>query len=140
MSTAARKKNVQKPAVVLCSRGLSFIKRLHYPVEWAMQNGIERVILLHSPEGKYSPAFALKIEKEARELFAATNAQLRHEKRKKLQFELLLKKGKLQTNIAELIAVEDIRIVFVGMKMLDYRLSEIKKLRTSFHFIADKRK
>lgn len=106
-------------------------------VDWAERNGVGNVILLHCPEHKYSPEFARDIEKMAHELFPRMQQQLKEEGRNPLHFELLLTEGLLHEHLATLIAAGDIVMVFAGMKMLDYRLAEIKKLKAPFFFLGD---
>jgi len=52
------------------------------------------------------------------------------------EFEFISRKGFLQNNIDDL-ATQKSRIstIFVGKRMLDYRLSEVKDLHTPLYFI-----
>lgn len=122
-------------AVVLCSRGYSFLSRMHSPVEWALKCGIQNVILLHCPEDKYSPSFVEDVEEKALALFDEINKSLIF-RGKQIHFEFLCCRGLLHENLAELIAQGDVRIVFVGRKMLDYRANEIKRLTVPFFFLV----
>ncbi len=124
------------PAVVLCSRGFSFEKRLEFVAKYAQHNKVKRVVLLHCPEKKYSKGFVTQVTERAEELFEELNKYFRRRDDRELDFELLCKEGLLQDNLRELIEERDVRVVFVGMKMLDYRLNEIKKLDAPFYFIG----
>lgn len=99
--------------------------------DYAVRNGVRDVILLHCPEKKYSDAFVATIQKKADAVFTEINKDLK----KPLRFKLDIRKGLLQKNLADLLEEEDVLTVFVGLKMLDYRLSQIKKLKTAFYFL-----
>lgn len=121
---------------VLCSRGYSFLERMEAVVRWASQHHVDRVVLLHCPEGKYSEALLAEVEKLAQIRFGAVNARLVTEGRKELTFEFLGRPGLLQENIEVLVEKEEqVSIIFVGNKMLDYRLGEIKRLPAPFIFL-----
>jgi len=44
--------------------------------------------------------------------------------------------GSLQDNIETMIAEGDVSIIFVGSKMLDYRLKDVKRLEVPFFFMS----
>lgn len=120
---------------VLCSRSRSFLGRIGTVAQWADKNGIGSVTLLHCPEDKYTEPELKIIEREANAGFEAINAELAARRRPKLSFHFLGRPGLLQDNILELIGQKNISIVFVGKKMLDYRLSDVKKLDVPFVFL-----
>ncbi|MDB4978190.1 MAG: hypothetical protein JWM56_376 [Candidatus Peribacteria bacterium] len=139
MPAKTAEKNPQKlpaPSVVLCSRGYSFEDRLEGVTDYAERNKVKKVILLHCPEKKHSEKFVQDIQEHAVKLFAATNKKLLKHGKKELKFELRMEEGLLEDNLKKLLAKENVSVVFVGMKMLDYRLSEIKKLKTAFYFMG----
>lgn len=126
------------PAVVLCSRGFSFERRLEKAVEFAQRNHIRNVLLLHCPERRYSEPLAREVELRAERLFEECNGHLREMGEDGLTFELLLCKGLLQENLRLLLAQDragEVVTVFVGDKMLDYRLEDIKTMRVPFFFV-----
>lgn len=129
-------KNSQ-PFVVLGSRGRSFIERLPVVVDWADKHKIGKVMLLHCLEDNYTPKMAEEISAEAQKEFDTINADRKGEGKKELKFTYLSRKGFLQDNINELAKNEgaNLTTIFVGKKVLDYRLSEIKDLAVPFYFI-----
>ncbi len=121
---------------VLCSRGDSYISRMDAVVEWAEKHAVPGILLLHCPEAKYSEAFLKATEAKARELFADVNARLAGEGRKEMTFSFVGRPGLLQNNIEQLLRENDqVSIVFVGTKMLDYRLQDVKRLQVPFIFL-----
>jgi hypothetical protein len=138
--TAVPQRRSKGPAVVLCSRGFSFERRLRKVVEYAQRNAVRNVILLHCPERRYSEPLVREVTERAERLFEDINADVRETGEDELTFELLFGKGTLHENLLQFLdndVREDIMTVFVGMKMLDYRLEEIKKLDTALYFIGD---
>lgn len=121
---------------VLGSRGLSFKERLARVIDWADLHGISRVILLHCPEDRYTGEFIIEMEKEAQSVFAAIRAERKKQEKEPIELELLLRPGTLQQNLEAVLRSYDVSMVFVGSKMLDYRLDEVKKLGAPFTFLA----
>lgn len=123
------------PVAVLCSRGYSFPERMRTVVDWAKQHGVENIALLHCPEEKYSPEFVDGVRKRAEQLFRQFNQELNAEGHRDMTFEFLCGPGLLQDNIESLIAEGDVSIIFVGSKMLDYRMEDVKRLSVPFYFM-----
>ncbi len=123
------------PTAVLCSRGWSFLDRLRSVTDWAVGHGVKSVTLLHCPESRYSERFKEDVETQANALFGAINAALESEGKKPLDFTLVIRPGFLQDNIESFLSGHETSIVFVGSKMLDYRLEDVKRLRVPFIFI-----
>lgn len=123
------------PVAVLCSRGYSFPQRMRTVVEWAKAHDVDNIALLHCPEDKYSKAFVAGVKTRAKELFMQMNNELAAEGGKEMNFEFLCGPGMLQDNIESLIAEGDVSIIFVGSKMLDYRLDDVKRLSVPFYFM-----
>ncbi len=124
------------PVAVLCSRGRSFIKRMNTVVEWAEEHHVSNITLLHCPESKYSETYVNEMQQLAKEQCATINKNREAEGKKKLHFEFIGRHGALQDNIEELIKNDDISIIFVGRKMLDYRLQDVKRLSVPFVFLS----
>lgn len=120
---------------VLCSRGQSFKDRLEDVVLWADAHGVRNVTLLHCLEHKYSESLVADIQREAEELFTRIHANRATDEKKAITFEFLARPGLLQDNIESLIKHDDVSIVFVGAKMLDYRLADVKRLQVPFVFL-----
>ncbi len=130
--------NQAAAAVVLCSRGYSFEDRLQEVTNYARHNRIEHVLILHCPEKKYSDAYVQDIAERAERLFSQMESNLKERGNSDIHFELISKQGQLEDNLSALIEERDIRMVFVGMKMLDYRPDAIKKLSgTAFYFLGN---
>lgn len=123
------------PVAVLCSRGNSYKDRLKTVVNWAEEHGVENIILLHCPEEKYSKKFVLTVEEGAKSIFNSINEKRLDQGKRQFNFEILCGPGLLQTNIENLIAAGDVSIIFVGDKMLDYRLEDVKNLNVPFYFM-----
>lgn len=137
--TAGLLRTSKGPAVVLCSRGFSFERRLERVVEYARRSGVRNILLLHCPERRWSEPLAREVSQRAGRLFDELNGRQHDLEEDELTFELLLCKGTLQDNLEALLRnnAEDIMVVFVGAKMLDYRLEDIKKLNTALFFLND---
>ncbi len=124
------------PTVVLTTRGYSWVERLPKVVAWAKNHGVERILLLLCLENKYDLTVAHGIELSAQEKFAALNHDLCAAGHKPLNLAFLSRKGFLEQNIRELAKHEKhIVAIFVGRKMLDFRLAEIKMLPVPMYFI-----
>ncbi len=125
-------------SIVLCSRGYSFEKRLQEVVKYAEHNDIPHVIILHCPEKKYTDTLVQEVTIRAQRLFSTMNNMLAEKGKSPLCFELVCKQGLLEENLASLIAEGETKMVFLGMKMLDYRPEAIKKLQgTTFCFLGN---
>ncbi len=122
----------QRSSVVLATRGYTFLERIDNVVDWSRQHGISSVIVLLCLENKYSEAEEKKVHHAAYEKF-----QELEKEHPSMQFHFTSRKGLLQNNITELAEKEYSHIVaiFVGKKMLDYRLEEIKKLTIPLRFV-----
>lgn len=123
------------PVAVLCSRGYSFPERMQTVVEWADNHHVANIILLHCPEERYNKDFKEDIGKRAVALFRSINKKRIADGHKEIAFEFLCGPGLLQDNIESLIEGGDVSIIFVGSKMLDYRLQDVKRLETPFFFM-----
>ena len=123
------------PVAVLCSRGYSFPERMETVVKWAVAHSVENIVLLHCPEDKYSEKFITDVRSRALKLFTAMNKKLVQSGLRERTFEFLDGPGLLQDNIDALIAAGDVSIIFVGTKMLDYRLEDVKRLNVPFYFM-----
>lgn len=123
------------PVAVLCSRGFSFPERMDTVVDWSLKHGVDNIALLHCPEERYSQEFVSDVKKRAEALFLGINKQQVQQGKRELNFEFICGQGMLQDNIETLIDSGDVSIIFVGCKMLDYRLDDVKRLNTPFFFM-----
>ncbi len=125
-----------KPFVVLGSRGHSYKERLPKVVDWADTHRISRIVLLHCLEDKYTLALADKIRLEADQEFAKINTERQTSGKPVLDFDYVSRTGFLQTNIDDLAREHsEVTAIFVGRKVLDYRLEEIKNLQVPIFFV-----
>lgn len=124
------------PVAVLCSRGYSFPERMQTVVDWADGHNVANIILLHCPEERYSKEFEREVKKRAQTLFKSINKKRIANGHKEITFEILCGPGLLQDNIERLIEGGDVSIIFVGSKMLDYRMDDVKRLKTPFFFMS----
>lgn len=124
------------PAAVLVSRGKSFIERLPYATEWVSMHGIKKIYILLCLENKYSTALSAEIESSAKNEFQKMNVAQIEKDLPEIEFSFISRKGFLHSNI-ERISRENrnVSVIFVGKKMLDYRLNEIKNLSVPFYFV-----
>ncbi len=124
-----------EPIAVLCSRGFSFSSRLESVAAWAGDHGVQRIVLLHCPEDRFSESFVRDVQEKATRCFRGINAARSAKNESALSFECLALPGLLHDNIRSLIAADHVSIIFVGKKMLDYRLEEVKNINAPFVFI-----
>ncbi len=122
------------PTAVLCSRRNSFERRIAAVVEWADQHGISNITLLHCAEDEWSEESVKVIRARAEARFKEVTKN-RPDDKKAITFEFLGQPGLLQDNMERFVEQEDVSIVFVGFKMLDYHLEDVKKLRVPFVFL-----
>lgn len=139
LAKACSEETVRKhsgPVAVLCSRGFSFPERMQTVVDWAESHHVDNIAILHCPEERYSEDFVADVQKRASALFKSINKKRVADGKKEITFEFLCGRGLLQDNIEELIHGGDVSIIFVGAKMLDYRLEDVKRLNTPFFFMS----
>lgn len=119
------------PAIMLVTRGRSFIDRFPIVNDWAEKHGISKIVIMLCLEDNYSEEIEKEIESEANELFKKTKAT-----KNKMTYRFISRKGSLTDNI-NTISQTDHRIIsiFVGKKMLDFYPQEIKELSIPFNFI-----
>lgn len=129
------KQHSRGPVAVLCSRGYTFLDRIETVVEWCLKHGVSNVALLHCPEDKYSEKFLQEVREVAEVRFKSINSRLSNENRNEMDFKFLGRPGKLEENIESLLTADEVAIVFVGSKMLDYRIKDVKRLQVPFVFL-----
>lgn len=123
------------PTAVLCSRSYTFLERIDKVVDWTLKHHLENILLLHCPEDKYSEKFLKEVQEVAEVRFKSINERLTGENQREINFKFLGRPGTLEENIESLIANGNVSIIFVGSKMLDYRLENIKQLQVPFIFL-----
>lgn len=125
-----------KPVVVLGSRGSSYVERLPQVVAWAVRHNIDQVMLLHCLEDQYTPEREIAIRMESDRVFKKCNEARAAKGEPEVDFHYVSRTGMLQENIAALAKEnESISAIFVGRRILDFRLEEIKQLRVPLFFI-----
>lgn len=133
-------KNIQLksdvPFVVLVSRGYSFLDRLSVVVDWANKHKISRVVLLHCLEDNYSKDRVTKVEEISAAEFQKISQARQAAGLQDIEFSLVSRKGLLHKNIKSLAEEQEgVIAIFVGRKVLDFRLEEIKHLQVPLFFI-----
>ena len=124
------------PFVVLGSRGNSYINRLSKVVDWADKHRVHRIVLLHCLEDKYTPELADQVRVEANAEFSKINKVRNQSAKTEINFDYVSRTGFLQNNIDTLAKEHsEVTAIFVGRKVLDYRLEEIKNLQVPIFFI-----
>lgn len=127
--------NRKGPVVILCSRGYSFLGRLDQVLAWASRHHIVNITLLHSAEDKYSEKFVNEVKEVAAVRFRSINKKLEKKRKPQFNFKFMGCAGKLEKNIELLIAEGNVSVVFVGSKMLDFKLEKIKSFQVPFVFM-----
>ncbi|MFZ2682228.1 MAG: cation:proton antiporter [Patescibacteria group bacterium] len=123
--------------VVLGSRGNSWKRRLPLVADWASRHQVPNVTLLMCYEYQHTPEKAAKAQLEFAELMKHINLKLVRNGYKPLRGELMVSEGLLQENIDRMSKVQNnILAFFVGRKMLDYKLDEIKRLSIPLFFMS----
>ncbi|KKP65188.1 MAG: hypothetical protein UR60_C0006G0010 [Candidatus Moranbacteria bacterium GW2011_GWF2_34_56] len=114
-----------KPVAVLVTRGKSFIERLPFVTEWVTLHGVKKVAILLCLENNYSLKLAKETQELAQKEFERLNGIQMEKDLPEIEFSFLSRKGFLHENI-ERISKENknVTVIFVGKKMLDYRLNE----------------
>lgn len=119
-------------SVILATRGYTFLERIDTVVDWSKNHQIRNIIVLLCLENKYSEQEEKKVHDAALKKFASIEKN-----HPDIQCYFVSRKWLLQTNITELADDPNSRVtaIFVGKKMLDYRLSEIKSLHIPLRFM-----
>lgn len=126
----------KKSTVVLVTRGESFLDRMPYVVKWASKHSISDIAVMLCLEDNYSAAREKEIKGKAQEAFAQEADGLKKKSLSRIDFAFISRKGSLHENIDNLAKTDNkVVAIFVGKKMLDYRLSEIKQLAVPFYFM-----
>ncbi|MDP1619972.1 MAG: cation:proton antiporter, partial [bacterium] len=126
----------KKSTVVLVTRGESFLDRMPYVAKWASKHSISDVAVMLCLENKYSAALEKDIKAKAQVAFARETGELKKKSLDHIDFTFISRKGSLHENIDNLAKTDNkVVAIFVGKKMLDYRLSEIKQLAVPFYFM-----
>lgn len=124
------------PTAVLCSRGDSYMSRIDTVITWAEKHSLFHITLLHCPESKFTNAYMHNTEMAVQGLFKKINEERQRDNKPLIAFEFIGRAGLLQNNIAALVAHGGVSIIFVGRKMLDYRMEDVKRLQVPFVFVA----
>lgn len=119
-------------SVMLATRGYTFLDRIDTVVDWSKNHQIRNIIVLLCLENKYSEQEEKKVHDAALKKFASIEKD-----HPDIQCYFVSRKWLLQNNITELADDPHSRVtaIFVGKKMLDYRLSEIKNLHIPLRFM-----
>lgn len=137
MSSPSTSAVATAPVVVLCSRGFSFEQRLDQVRQYAHRKGIQDLVLLHSPEDRYTEPLAAEVRARAQDAFRLLNEQERESGEQETRFSIILSEGKLYDNLRMLLAERRVDTVFVGMTMFDERINKLKDAETDIHFLGD---
>jgi hypothetical protein len=97
---------------------------------------VPSVTLLLCLEYRHTEAKAETIQHEAQVMMERLNNKLARHGQPARHFEIMISEGLLQNNIDRISREQDnVIAIFVGRKMLDYKLDEIKKLAVPLHFL-----
>lgn len=124
------------PKTVLLTRGKTFVERLPAAVAWSRKRNISKVMILLCLENKYTPELEKELIAKAQKEFDKFNQAFEKKSESLMQFKFVSRKGTLEDNIRDISEQDNpVTVMFVGKKMLDYRLNEIKDLRVPIMFI-----
>jgi len=127
------------PFVVLGSRGYSFLDRLDTIVDWADLHHVHKIVLLHCLEDKYTEQKEKKVGEVAQAEFEKINKNRILAGLEPKEFSYVPRKGFLQDNIRDIAETPEnvsvVSVIFIGRKVLDFRLEEIKELKVPLYFI-----
>lgn len=113
---------------LLVSRSNSFVGRLPKVVDWAKRHQVPNVTLLLCLEDSYTIEREAEIKSLAKQHFAQLDPAI--------TYKFISRQGLLEDNLRDIANQHpNISSVFVGKKMLDYRLSQIKRLGIPFIFL-----
>jgi K+-sensing histidine kinase KdpD len=122
--------------VVLGTRGFSFLRRLPFVVEWAQKHHITKIVILLCLESRYTKKLEGEMHHKLNELVKDLRLHQTAEGKPKIDIQFISNKGFLQENIKHLAEYEqDLTVIFIGRKVLDYRIDEIKQLPVPFYFL-----
>ncbi len=124
----------EKSSVMLVTRGESFIGRLPFVADWANRHKIEKVVVMLCLEDKFTEDLETQIKAKAEKVFNELEQSMGKENT--IIFKFVSRRGILDANIEEIAQTDNrISVIFVGKKMLDYRLNGIKQLSIPFYFM-----
>lgn len=126
----------KKTTIVLVTRGESFLERMPFVVQWAAKHSISDLAVMLCLEDEYSIERERAIKSKAQTAFASESAKLERKSLPNIDFAFISRKGSLHENIDNISKTDNkVVAIFVGKKMLDFRLSEIKQLAVPFYFM-----
>ncbi|MCP3944218.1 MAG: hypothetical protein GY710_22460 [Desulfobacteraceae bacterium] len=122
---------------VLGSRGNSFVNRLPFVAEWTSRNlRLRQVVLLCCLEDKYNLEKENEILLLAQKEFSCVNKMLVNKNLQEVSFMVSCRQGLLHDNLKHIGKEKaDKTIIFIGKRMLDFRLGEIKSLGVPVYFL-----
>lgn len=125
-----------KSTVVLATRGHSFLPRLQLAADWAAKHNITELSILLCLEDRFNPELEIDIKNQAEHEMEKINTRLQQQSLSALSLAFVSRKGLLQENIEQLSEKNNsIVAIFVGRKVLDFRLNEIKQLHVPLYFL-----
>jgi len=124
------------PAIMLVTRGESFIERLPFVTKWATLHEVRNITVMLCLEDNYTKDLEREIRGKAEKAFSEMKGKNRKNGLTEIEFQFISRKGSLHENIDNIAKTNHkISTIFVGNKMLDYRLQEIKQLQIPFYFM-----
>lgn len=123
-------------SALLVTRGETFVDRFPKVFKWARLHSVEEVVVMLCLEDDYSIEREENIRKVAEDLFQKAQNESEDKGYGHMKFRFISRQGSLHENINAIAKIEHkVNVIFVGKKMLDYRLDEIKRLQLPFYFI-----
>lgn len=125
----------EEPFVILATRGGSYSRRLPKVAKWALKHNIHRVCVLFCLEDKFTPDCLEAKLKNAEKQFTKLHDKFAKQDRR-IDFFYTATDGYLHDAIESIDKKSSKAVaVFVGKKMLDFRLEEIQNLDVPLNFI-----
>jgi len=125
-----------KSSIVLVTRGESFVGRLPFVKDWAVRHHAEKIVVMLCLEDKFTNKLETHIKKIAINEFHRIEEATKKSGQKAIEFSFVSRRGVLDENIRSMAeSNNEVSVIFVGKKMLDHRLDEIKKMQIPFYFI-----
>lgn len=127
----------QKSTALFATRGhSSFIERIRKVADWCENHNIENITILLCLEDNYSDEKSEELHNIADKTIKEISQELQDKGLKALHFTFISRQGLLHDNIKALDNHnESIATIFVGKKVLDFRMNEIKTFKFPFYFL-----
>lgn len=127
---------LKRQSAVLATRGNSYERRLPVALEWCMRHNIHELPILNCMEDKYTQEKANQITEKATIEANNFNAKNKNEGLPEVNLSIVHHRGLLEENVSKLSLEEKhLSVLFVGRRVLDFRLEHFKNLNIPVRFL-----